>query len=97
MIKWCCVGFEHWYALSTERGLGLVVDRAKSGDPVFLLQHRAVDRGNKLPDTGEVPVTLVDRTAISHCPWCGCLLRRWYREAIDELQNADPIEDLGSR
>jgi hypothetical protein len=94
MMKWCCTGFEQWYSLSEERGLGIVVGRADSGDPVFSLQHRAVEPGVRLPDTEGVAVSLVDRTPISHCPWCGRRLDRWYKKAVEELHNADPIEDL---
>jgi hypothetical protein len=94
MMKWCCPGFEAWYESADERGFGVVIDRDPSGKPLFLLQYRSVDRGVTLPNTKDILVTLLGRSAISYCPSCGRNLRRWYGKSIDKLRNAEPIENL---
>lgn len=91
-MKWCCEGFKALYEAPDARGFSIVVHRDDAGDPKFVLQHRAVDRGASLPDTNGVAVSLVARVAICYCPSCGRSLRKWYRKTADELRTAEPIE-----
>jgi hypothetical protein len=93
-MRWCCAGFHSWQQGVDERGFAIVVDRDEDGKPIFLLQYRAVDRAVSLPDTGGTPVTLIARLAISHCPFCGRNLRKWYRASFTELKSAEPLERL---
>ena len=78
-----------WYQAADERGFGIVSDSDEQGNPIFLLQCRAVDREFSLPDTQGVPVSLVTRIAISNCPFCGRDLRKWYQKDLEKLRNLD--------
>jgi hypothetical protein len=83
-LQWCCKGFEWYYQQAGERDFAMLVGRDEQGDPVFILQHRAIRMGDSLEST-EVPLSLVSETRILFCPWCGRSLVRWYRKAIDQL------------
>lgn len=83
-----------WCDAVDERGFSIVVDYDNQSPPIFLLQHRSVDAEGNLPDTQGVPVTLIGRIAIKHCPSCGRNLSRWYRKNFMEFKKATPIESL---
>lgn len=92
-MKWCCVGFESFYPRIEERGTSIAVGRSDSGDLEFYIQHRAVNKGMSLRDTEGVAVSLISRSAISFCPWCGRSLRRWYRRYEKDLRRDEELTE----
>ena len=85
-IKWCCEAFRNNYDLAGDRSIAVLVDRYSDGEPEFLLQSRAFERGQEPPDLSTaVPMSLVTESRMQFCPWCGRNLARWYRKTIDAL------------
>lgn len=84
-VKWCCVGFQNLYQAAGERTFAILVGRDPLGAPEFTLHHRALSRGQTLPTTGDVPISLVSDLRIRFCPWCGRRLDRQYRKHVDAL------------
>lgn len=94
--KWCCSSFKARYEKVGEQGLGVLVDRGPEGHPRFLLQHRAVDAGQKLPSTGSVSVALVTDVGMAYCPWCGRNLEKFYKRKVDQLHRPGLTADGSS-
>jgi hypothetical protein len=84
-MKWCCAGFENRYQLAGERSIAVLVDENGLGEPEFILQARAFDRGEEPSINTAVPMSLVIDAAMQFCPWCGVSLRKWYGKYICEL------------
>jgi len=87
--KWCCEAFRNRYDRGGDRSIAVLVDRDFSGEPRFLLQSRAFEKGDEPQLDLPVPMSLVSEDVIAFCPWCGVVLRRWYRHQIDALARPD--------
>jgi len=83
-MKWCCMGFEGNFQMAGARGFGTFVSRKDGQEPSFILQHRAVDPGVVVPNSGH-PLSLVSDIHIQFCPWCGVKLRDFYKGSLAEL------------
>ncbi len=91
-MKWCCAGFEQLFGEQDKRGFALVVDRDYGGELGISFQYRAVDQDMHIPDTFDIPIGVIGRMRIAHCPSCGRNLRKWYKKNIDALPVAEPLE-----
>ena len=87
-MKCCCFGFEGSSQMAGSRGFGLFTVAAESGEPQFVLQHRALDPAVTSPSTAH-PVSIVSDTVIQFCPWCGVRLKEWYGNAWKKLERPD--------
>ncbi|HSP17250.1 MAG TPA: hypothetical protein VLV78_21080 [Thermoanaerobaculia bacterium] len=94
-IKWCCAAFENAYNLAGDRTIAVLIDRYADGEPEFLLQARAFERGHEERLNTSAPISLISESPIAFCPWCGTDLRRRYRSNIDDLQRAGFKIDKG--
>lgn len=91
-VKWCCTGFKSACAHAGKRGFGAFVDN--STDPVlFVLQHRALDPGAPMPDY-DGHLSVITQTGMTHCPWCGKELMKWYKNDLSKLVRDDLIISL---
>jgi len=89
------VSFKERYDSAGGRTIAVVVDRFSDGTPHFLIQSRAFVRGMEQPLNLSVPVSLVNEDTMHFCPWCGVLLRDWYRKWVDELTRVGLMIDRG--
>lgn len=86
--RWCCPAFQGHYQNAGERTFSVLVDRDSSKGSVFIFQHRALNPGDELPASLEVPVSTISEVRIHFCPWCGRDLGRWYKRWVDELRRS---------
>jgi hypothetical protein len=89
-MKWCCAAFEGRYHDAGKRGAAVFVDESKGGEPMFVLQFRAVDVGVELSTTirttdSEALISPIIEDVIQYCPWCGRHLMRWYKKDLNLL------------
>jgi len=91
-VRWCCIGFKSAFAHAGERGFGVFVD-ASANPTLFVLQHRALDPGAPMPDYNG-HLSIITQTGMTHCPWCGKELARWYKKDISKLVREDLIVPL---
>ena len=84
-MKWCCPGFSAQYDNADEAGFTVLVGRNELGQPEFLLQHRAIEKGFTLVLPSDARVYLMTETGMRFCPWCGADLEKWYGKALDSL------------
>ena len=84
-MKWCCLVFKGWYEDAGERSFGILIGRNREGEPEFILQHRAVDKGMEKMIFSETEISLVSDIHILYCPWCGRELHKLYGKHVDEL------------
>ena len=70
--------------MAGSRGFGIFTYRYQNGELSFILQHRAVESTEEAPFT-KGPLSLVSELHLSHCPWCGVKLKKFYNstELID--------------
>lgn len=87
-VKWCCAAFQGHYQNAGERTFSVLVDQDSSQQPAFFLQHRALDPGDQLPSSVQVPVSVISDVQIRFCPWCGRSLARWYKLWIADLRKS---------
>jgi hypothetical protein len=90
--EWCCAGFQGHYDSAGDRGFAVLVERDDDSVARFLIQSRAVAKGDQARlkiASADVPVGLVTETGLTFCPWCGVNLRRFYAKRIDELDRPD--------
>jgi len=85
-VKRCCLAFQDHHQNAGERTFSVLVDRDSSKEAAFIFQHRALEPGDQLPASLQVPVSTVSEVRIRFCPWCGRRLSRWYKNWIDELR-----------
>ena len=90
--RWCCLGMETAYGARAERGIFAYVEPPSriQTEPWFFLAMRATNQQSlesaAILELGELgPVTLLTRTIITCCPWCGKKLARFYRSDYDML------------
>ena len=79
---WCCRGFAHTFRSGGQRGFGVIVKRILDGQPMFLVQHRALDpedMKSPLEARPGVKIEVISELVIVHCPWCGRKLEKFYR------------------
>jgi len=92
-MKCCCFGFESASQMAGSRGFGLFTVAAESGEPQFVLQHRALDPAATSPSTAH-PVSIVSDTVIQFCPWCG-EVEGMVRQCMEKIRASGPQgEDL---
>jgi hypothetical protein len=85
-INWCCEPFKHSYDLAGDRSIAVLIDRNSEGEPEFILQSRAFEKGQEPPGLSTVvPMSVVTESQMQFCPWCGRNLAKWYRKTIDVL------------
>lgn len=85
VVKWCCPMFQGHYQNAGERTFSVLVDQGETSEPLFVLQHRALEPGDQLPADLNIPVSVVSEVRIAFCPWCGRCLSQWYKKSIPEL------------
>ena len=88
-VKWCCSPFQRVYERAGDRSIAVLVDRYKNGDPTFILQARAFEKGQEPALNLPVAMSLVIEETMNYCPWCGTNLLRFYRKQIDRLARPD--------
>jgi hypothetical protein len=59
-----------------------------NSEPVFILQHRALEPGGPVPYT-DFALSSVSDVHIHFCPWCGVDLRKWYRDNFRDLDRSE--------
>jgi len=77
--RFCCPTFEDSYNNHKRRGFSIDVFPP---EPLFWLWFRAVDAGREEAFSGlelSTDVSLVTRTRLLFCPWCGKRLDKFYR------------------
>lgn len=74
--------------MAGSRGFGIFVSTTNEPEPVFILQHRALDEGAPNPNTTH-PLSLVTDAHIQFCPWCGANLKGFYRDTFKKLDRSD--------
>jgi hypothetical protein len=56
---------------------------------MFVLQARAMDWNNQIPQLAEPnsqpQIAAVSEMVIQYCPWCGRNLIKWYRKDLPQL------------
>ncbi len=87
-MTWCCESFHAWFEEAGRRGFAVFVAREDESEPMFVMQHRAVEVGNDPPSVVGAPVALVSDIAIAFCPWCGVHLEEWYKGQTDQLDKS---------
>jgi len=95
--KWCCDAFRNRYDRGGDRSIAVLIDRDFQGEPSFVLQARAFERGEEPRLDVPVPMSLVSEDLIAFCPWCGASLRRWYGKQFEELIRPGLRIDRGDR
>ena len=93
-VKWCCSAFQGHYANAGDRTFGVLVDKDSLNHATFILQHRALEPGDELPVSIQIPVSVISEVYISFCPWCGCALARHYKRWIEELRRSNIKNDV---
>jgi hypothetical protein len=88
-MKWCCAAFEGHFQGAGLRGFAVFVATEPGADPMFILQHRAIEPGQSPPLDYGAPLSIVSDVGIQFCPWCGVRLEEWYRDWINELARSD--------
>lgn len=87
-MKWCCMGFKGNFEMAGSRGFGMFVSTKDGPEPIFILQHRALDEHSPLPNT-TYPITVVTDARIQFCPWCGVRLKQFYGDSYGKLDRSD--------
>ena len=79
-MTFCCSGFAFLYERAGSRGFGLIVNRRSNGEVSYILQSRAVARGEEtlISAPPSVAMSLVSQLGMTFCPWCGNTLDTWY-------------------
>lgn len=84
-MRWCCSTFQVRYEHAGETGFAVLAGRDAFGNPQFVIQQRAVDKGMEAAVKPEIPIPVVSELPISYCPWCSRNLRKWYGKIVDDL------------
>jgi hypothetical protein len=75
--------------MAGKRGFGLFAScQDDSKQPVFVVQHRALDADAKPPTFAPSPLSLVSDLIIQFCPWCGTKLDEFYREIARKMDRS---------
>lgn len=82
---WCCIGFKAGYDSAGQRGTGYLIGRDSLDAPEFILQFRAVDKGEESHIQSDISASVVMDIRIVFCPSCGVNLEEFYRKHIDSL------------
>ncbi|MGD0901567.1 MAG: hypothetical protein ABR924_01370 [Terracidiphilus sp.] len=72
-----------------ERSFGAFTYQYPDGVIVFVLQHRALDKGVPTPNYTDSPLSLVTDFQLNFCPQRGANLHRFYRHRLKELDRSD--------
>lgn len=88
-MQWCCIGFRAGYESAGRRGTAYLVGRDSLGAPEFVIQHRAVNKGQENHIQSDVEATIISDSRIVFCPSCGVNLARFYESHIDALFRDD--------
>jgi len=88
-VRSCCSAFGYYSNEAGRRGFGIFTYYFEENDPVFILQHRALDPGGQQPPVAPTPLSLVSEMQIQFCPWCGIKLNEFYKSAVKELERND--------
>jgi|SRR5688572_30050168 len=88
-MRWCCIGFKAGYESAGRRGTAYLVGRDSLGAPEFLIQHRAVDKGDENHIKSDISVTIITDSRILFCSSCGTNLAEFYKDSLDELFRDD--------
>ena len=75
--------------MAGSRGFGVFVKTDGGSDPMFVLQHRAIEPNSPRPIDYNWPLSIVSEIGLQFCPWCGVRLKNWYRKVITELDRSD--------
>ena len=86
----CCAQFETLAVGAGLRGISVFVG-SLAGQDAFLLQSRAVDFGEQLPDFDKSVVAVAD-VAITHCPGCGPHLMTEYRNELGRYRRQELVQ-----
>jgi hypothetical protein len=84
-MKWCCIGFKSGYEAAGQSGSAILIGRDSLGNPAFILQYRAVDKGEETQIQSDIPASIIIDVRIVFCSWCGVNLYKWYGKNIDSL------------
>ena len=84
-MKWCCIGFKAHYESAGQRGAAYLVGRDSLGAPEFMIQYRAVDKGDETHVQTDIPASIIVDARIVFCPHCGVNLAKFYKNEIDSL------------
>lgn len=82
---WCCELFREAFEKAGERGICVLVE-SYGGQPLFLLQFRAIRLGDAGPPKRDTPIGLISEAAIQFCPWCGRNLRDAYAHRAADMR-----------
>jgi hypothetical protein len=88
-MRFCCRAFEYWHNAAGERGFGVFVAHDASPEPLFVIQHRALDSNGSPPALAPTPLSLVSDLIIKFCPWCGLKLEDFYLETARNIDRTD--------
>jgi hypothetical protein len=77
-MKWCCVGFEQNYGLSSLRGICIVYAHNEEHNGRFVLRFRAIDQDNEAGAVASFPISVTTDVVLTWCPFCGANLLRFY-------------------
>ena len=85
-MKYCCPGYKGNLDEAGKRGFAVFVEDIGS-KPMFLMQWRAIDKGdaNAVVLNAPVPVSLVVDIGMRYCPWCGVSLADFYSKSWKAL------------
>lgn len=91
-IDWCCTGFRDLCDQYGRRGFGALVSQ-KLGITAFLLQFRAVDKGNEGAIVGNqsIPVSFAGEMGLLYCPCCGVNLENKYRKQLQRFPERESL------
>lgn len=92
-VHWCCAGFTEQFMNRGLRGFGVVVERDELGEPWFLVECRVADdiEAVEISAPANAPVSLLSRTGIAYCPWCGRDLKSWYKDGIAAMATSTSV------
>ena len=88
-MTFCCRAFEYWFERAGERGFGVFSAHDTAPKPLFVIQHRALDRDGSSPAFAPTPFSLVSDLIIQFCPWCGSNLEDFYRDATLDIDRTN--------
>jgi len=88
-MEWCCETFEGWFQQAGKRGAGVFARVRRDSTASFILQFRALDRGEAAPAHTESPMTLVSDIHILYCPWCGTNLQKKYASCVRKVDRSE--------
>ena len=88
-MQWCCIGFKAGYESAGRRGTAYLVGSDSLDVPEFVIQHRAVDKGDESHIQSDVAATIITDSRIVFCPSCGVNLAQFYEGYMNALFRDD--------